>query len=231
MHRRSLFALLIVTLVPATPRRSAGPRRGRSAADDHAGAAQIPLHGTSAGRAHRVGFWRARGSQHLLPRLGIRRRVEIDRRRPDVRADLRRSECRRDRIDRRRRLAIHNIVWVGTGEPWVIRYSDVMGDGVYKSTDAGKTWQHMGLVETGRISRVLIHPTDPNIVYVCAQGRLTGPQEERGVFKIDRRRRQLAACPVRGSATPAARVSTSTSPTRTRSSQARGKSSSTPGRS
>ena len=76
-----------------------------------------------------------------------------------------------------------NIVWVGTGEPWVIRYSDVMGDGVYKSLDAGKTWQHMGLVETGRISRVLIHPTNPNIVYVCAQGRLTGPQEERGVFK------------------------------------------------
>src|SRR6266542_250657 len=76
-----------------------------------------------------------------------------------------------------------NIVWVGTGEPWVIRYSDVMGDGVYKSTDAGKTWKHMGLDETGRISRVLIHPTNPNIVYVCAQGHLTGPQEERGVFK------------------------------------------------
>jgi photosystem II stability/assembly factor-like uncharacterized protein len=76
-----------------------------------------------------------------------------------------------------------NLVWVGTGEPWVIRYVDVMGDGVYKSLDAGKTWQHMGLVETGRISRVLIHPTNPDIIYVCAQGRLTGPQEERGVFK------------------------------------------------
>ena len=76
-----------------------------------------------------------------------------------------------------------NIVWVGTGEPWVIRYSDVMGDGVYKSNDAGKTWRHMGLVETGRIARVLIHPTNPNIVYVCSQGYLTGPQEERGVFK------------------------------------------------
>jgi photosystem II stability/assembly factor-like uncharacterized protein len=76
-----------------------------------------------------------------------------------------------------------NILWVGTGEPWVIRYSDVMGDGVYKSIDAGKTWKHVGLEQTGRISRVLIHPTNPNIVYVCSQGYLTGPQEERGVFK------------------------------------------------
>ena len=74
-------------------------------------------------------------------------------------------------------------VWVGTGEPWVIRYSDVLGDGVYKSTDAGATWKHMGLPETGRIARVLIHPRDVNTVYVCAEGRLTGPQEERGVFK------------------------------------------------
>ena len=76
-----------------------------------------------------------------------------------------------------------NIVWVGTGESWVIRYSDVMGDGVYVSKDAGKTWRNMGLKETGRISRVIIHPQDPNIVYVCATGRLTGPQEERGVWK------------------------------------------------
>src|SRR6187455_2432892 len=76
-----------------------------------------------------------------------------------------------------------NIVVVGTGESWVIRYSDVMGDGVYVSKDAGKTWKNVGLAETGRISRVIVHPTDPNIAYVCATGRLTGPQEERGVFK------------------------------------------------
>jgi photosystem II stability/assembly factor-like uncharacterized protein len=76
-----------------------------------------------------------------------------------------------------------NIVWVGTGESWVIRYSDVMGDGVYVSKDAGATWKNMGLKETGRISRVIIHPTNPNTVYVCATGRMTGPQEERGVFK------------------------------------------------
>lgn len=77
----------------------------------------------------------------------------------------------------------HNQVWAGTGEGWVIRPSDVMGDGIYKSMDAGASWTHMGLKDTGRIGRVIVHPTDPNIVYVCAVGRATGPQEERGVFK------------------------------------------------
>ncbi len=77
----------------------------------------------------------------------------------------------------------HNIVWAGTGEAWAIRDSDMMGNGVYKSTDAGQTWTHMGLDETGRIGRIIVHPTNPDIVYVCAAGRLTGPQQERGVFK------------------------------------------------
>jgi photosystem II stability/assembly factor-like uncharacterized protein len=74
-------------------------------------------------------------------------------------------------------------IWAGTGEAWVIRQSDVMGNGVYKSTDAGKTWKHMGLDETGRIARIVIHPTNPDIVFVCALGRVTGPQQERGVFR------------------------------------------------
>lgn len=74
-------------------------------------------------------------------------------------------------------------VWAGTGEPWAIRDSDLIGNGVYKSTDAGKTWEHMGLDDTGRIARIIIHPTDPNLVFVCAEGRLTGPQQERGVYR------------------------------------------------
>jgi photosystem II stability/assembly factor-like uncharacterized protein len=75
------------------------------------------------------------------------------------------------------------IVWAGTGEAWVIRDSDLMGDGIYKSIDAGATWEHMGLNETGRIGRIIVHPKNPDIVYACAVGRATGPQQERGVFR------------------------------------------------
>jgi len=75
------------------------------------------------------------------------------------------------------------IVWAGTGEAWAIRDSDMMGDGVYKSTDGGATWTHMGLRETGRIGRIVVHPTNPDVVFVCALGRATGPQPERGVFR------------------------------------------------
>ena len=76
-----------------------------------------------------------------------------------------------------------NVVWAGTGEAWAIRDIDVTGDGVYKSTDGGKTWEHMGLDATGRIGRVVIDPADENRVYVCALGRLSGPQQERGVYR------------------------------------------------
>ncbi|MBV8817789.1 MAG: glycoside hydrolase, partial [Acidobacteriaceae bacterium] len=53
-------------------------------------------------------------------------------------------------------------VWAGTGEAWAIRDSDVMGDGVYRSLDAGKTWKHMGLDETGRIGRIVVNPQNPD---------------------------------------------------------------------
>lgn len=74
-------------------------------------------------------------------------------------------------------------VWVGTGEAWAIRDIDVGGDGVYRSTDAGKTWKHMGLPDAGRIGRIVIDPKDAKVVYVCALGRMTAPQQERGVYK------------------------------------------------
>jgi photosystem II stability/assembly factor-like uncharacterized protein len=74
-------------------------------------------------------------------------------------------------------------VWAGTGEAWAIRDIDVTGDGVYKSEDGGKTWRNMGLKETGRIGRIVVDPRDAKVVYVCALGRLSGPQQERGVFK------------------------------------------------
>jgi photosystem II stability/assembly factor-like uncharacterized protein len=73
------------------------------------------------------------------------------------------------------------VVWAGTGESNV-RNSVSFGDGVYKSTDGGKTWQHMGLRDTERISAIAIHPQNPDIVYVGALGHAFGPNEERGVF-------------------------------------------------
>jgi photosystem II stability/assembly factor-like uncharacterized protein len=75
-----------------------------------------------------------------------------------------------------------SILWAGTGES-NNRQSSSWGNGVYKSLDAGKTWQKMGLSETHHIGRIVVHPTDPNTVYVAATGKLWGPNAERGVYK------------------------------------------------
>jgi len=75
-----------------------------------------------------------------------------------------------------------DIVWVGTGEAANARSSH-SGDGVYKSTDAGKTWKNMGLADSHHISRVIIHPKNPDIVYVASMGHLFTTNADRGVFK------------------------------------------------
>jgi len=77
----------------------------------------------------------------------------------------------------------HNLVWAGTGEPWLIRPFYPLGDGVYKSTDAGKTWAHVGLEETGHIARIVVDPHNAEVAYVCAVGQAYRPQHERGIFR------------------------------------------------
>ena len=75
-----------------------------------------------------------------------------------------------------------NIIYVGTGEP-NNRQSSSFGAGVYKSTDGGRKFEYMGLKETQSIGRMVVHPKDPNIVYVAAVGHLFGPNPERGLYK------------------------------------------------
>ena len=74
-----------------------------------------------------------------------------------------------------------DVIWVGTGESNV-RNSVSFGDGVYKSTDGGKTWKHLGLKDTNTISKIVINPKNPDIAYVAAVGHSWGENEERGVF-------------------------------------------------
>ena len=75
-----------------------------------------------------------------------------------------------------------DVVYIGMGES-CIRGNIMQGDGVYRSTDAGKTWTHMGLADSQAISRIRIHPSNPDIVYVAAFGHPAGPNDERGVFR------------------------------------------------
>jgi len=75
-----------------------------------------------------------------------------------------------------------NVIWAGTGETF-IRSNVSAGNGIYKSTDGGKTWARKGLEKTGRIGRVIIHPANPDYVLAAAMGHCYGPQQERGVFR------------------------------------------------
>jgi photosystem II stability/assembly factor-like uncharacterized protein len=76
-----------------------------------------------------------------------------------------------------------NVVYVGMGEHAPRGVMSSYGDGVYKSTDAGKTWKRMGLDLTRHISAIRIHPQNPDIVYVAAQGAMYGATEDRGVYE------------------------------------------------
>ena len=76
-----------------------------------------------------------------------------------------------------------NVVYVGTGEHAVRGVMTSYGNGVYKSTDAGKTWKHIGLEKTRHISDIAVHPSNPDLVYVAGQGTVHGPNNDRGVFK------------------------------------------------
>lgn len=85
-------------------------------------------------------------------------------------------------------IAVHqvdtDVVWVGTGESFN-RQSSSWGDGVYKSTDGGETWKNMGLQDSRHIGRIVMHPENPDIVYVAAMGHLWGANEERGLYKSE----------------------------------------------
>lgn len=74
-----------------------------------------------------------------------------------------------------------NVIWAGTGEAF-IRSNVSIGNGVYRSTDGGDTWTHLGLDATGRIGRIVVHPDDPDRAWVAALGHLYGPQPERGLY-------------------------------------------------
>ena len=76
----------------------------------------------------------------------------------------------------------HNVIYVGTGEP-CLRNDISRGDGIYKSTDGGRTWKNIGLRDTRHIADILIDPSDPKTIFVAALGHAFGPNEERGVFR------------------------------------------------
>ena len=118
---------------------------------------------------------------------------------------LARRDHARDRVEREHNQSIGavtidpsspDVVWVGTGEPWT-RNSTSVGDGVYRTTDAGDTWTRMGLEDSERISRILVHPDDSDTVWVCATGPALECQRAARRVQDHRRRGELDEGPVR----------------------------------
>src|SRR5438270_10448764 len=77
----------------------------------------------------------------------------------------------------------HNVLWAGTGETFFIRTTTALGNGVYRSTDGSRSWQHQGLDATGPTARIVIHPANSAVVLVCALGRAYGPAQNRGGYR------------------------------------------------
>src|SRR3989442_7232206 len=96
----------------------------------------------------------------------------------------------------------HNVVWAGTGETFFIRSMTALGNGVYRSTDAGRSWQHMGLDSTGRVARIVIDPANPDAVLVCAPGRAYGPAQQRGGYRTADGGRTWTPPPFSATSTP-----------------------------
>jgi hypothetical protein len=125
----------------------------------------------------------ARPTHHHLCRHRDRRRIQERQRRRFLRAGIRRMPGGMMSIGA---VAVApsdpKVVWVGTGEA-DNRQSSSWGDGVYKSVNGGLTWTKMGLEETRHIGKIVVDPTDPNVVWVAAVGHLWGSNAERGVYK------------------------------------------------
>ena len=90
-----------------------------------------------------------------------------------------------------------NVVYAGMGES-CIRTDVSHGDGVYRSSDAGRSWSNIGLQNTRHISRVRVHPKNPDLVYVAALGHAWGPNPERGIFRSNDGGQILGPCPLQG---------------------------------
>ena len=173
----TLLAPLLVAL-PSVPGRRGrrGARRGplpRAALAAHRAVPRRP----DEGRDRRAGQARP-----LLHRRRQRRRLEDDRLRPHLAADLRRPADRLDRRASPSRPSNPDVIYVGSGEG-MQRPDLSTGDGIYKSTDAGKTWTHLGLRDGQQIPQIVVDPQDANRLFVAVLGHPYGPNAERGVFR------------------------------------------------